>query len=128
MTPDAAAAMRRINEAWLAGRVQDLAPLVHPGVVMVLPGFGGREQGRQNFLGGFHDFCKNAKVQEFQEQDLEADVVGTTAVVSFRYQMVYERSGKRYRSTGRDLWVFQLEAGRWIAVWRAMLDIQENEA
>ncbi len=26
---DAAAAMRQINQAWLGGRVEDLAPMVH---------------------------------------------------------------------------------------------------
>ena len=56
------------------------------------------------------------------------DVVGETAVVSFGYQMVYERSGSRYRVTGRDLWVFQKQGGAWIAVWRTMLDTDENPA
>jgi hypothetical protein len=42
--------------------------------------------------------------------------------------MVYERSGGRFRSTGRDLWVFQSQFGSWIAVWRAMLDMDENAA
>jgi hypothetical protein len=42
--------------------------------------------------------------------------------------MVYERSGERYRSIGRDLWVFQNEGGAWIAVWRTMLEMEENSA
>jgi hypothetical protein len=42
--------------------------------------------------------------------------------------MVYERSGGRFRSTGRDLWGFQNQGSEWIAVWRTMLDIEENAA
>jgi hypothetical protein len=42
--------------------------------------------------------------------------------------MVYERSAKRYRATGRDLWVFRREGHGWIAVWRAMLDTAEQPA
>jgi hypothetical protein len=52
---DAAAAMRRISRAWLDGRVEDLAPIVHPEIVMVFPGFTGRVQGREDFLAGFRD-------------------------------------------------------------------------
>src|SRR5438093_31391 len=124
----AAETMRRINRAWLDGQVDDLAPMVHPEIVMVLPGFSGRIQGREEFLAGFRDFCRNSQIQEFHEHDDQVDVAGDTAVITFRYEMLYKRSGKRYRSTGRDLWIFRNQAGAWIAVWRAMLEIEENTA
>ena len=125
---DAAAAMRRINQAWLDGRVEDLEPMVHPDIVMVFPGFTARKQGREVFLAGFRDFRRSATIHEFREHDLQADVAGDTAVVCIRYEMVYERSGERYRAAGRDLWVFQPQGEAWIAVWRAMLDVQERPA
>ena len=128
MRAAAAAAIRVINQAWLDGRVEDLAPLVHPEIVMAFPDFTGSIQGREDFLAGFRDFCQNATIQEFREQDQHVDVAGDTAVVTFRYEMVYARSGNRYRSTGRDLWVLQKQNGAWIAVWRTMLDMEENAA
>lgn len=124
----AAATMRRINRAWLDGQVENLAPMLHPEIVMVFPGFARRIQGREEFLGGFRDFCRNARIHEFCQDDHQVDVAGNTAVVTFRYEMVYERSGKRFRSTGRDLWVFEKQGRVWIAVWRTMLDIEENAA
>jgi ketosteroid isomerase-like protein len=124
----AAAAMRQINQTWVNGRVEDLAPMVHAEIVIVLPDFAGRIQGREPFLAGFHDFCKSATIHEFQEHDQQVDVAGNTAVITFRYQMVYQRAGERYRATGRDLWVFQQEGGAWIAVWRAMLEMEEEAA
>jgi ketosteroid isomerase-like protein len=124
----AAATMRRINQAWLDGRVEDLAQWVHPEIVMVFPDFSGRIQGRDPLLAGFHDFCRNATIHEFHEHDQHVDVAGDTAVVTFRYEMVYERSAERYRATGRDLWVFQSRDGEWRAVWRTMLDLQETAA
>ncbi len=123
-----ATAMRRINEAWLAGRVDDLAALVHPDIVMVFPGFAGRAQGREGFLAGFRDFRENAIVDDFRQDDDQVDVVGETGLVSFRYEMVYKRSGQRYRATGRDLWVFDKTGGTWLAVWRTMLDLAESPA
>ncbi len=125
---DVAKAMGQINQTWLNGRVQDLAPMVHPEIVMVFSGFAGRVQGREAFLAGFADFCQNATIHEFREHGHQVDVAGDTAVVTFQYDMVYERSGARYRSTGRDLWVFQLQDTAWIAVWRTMLDMEENAA
>src|ERR1700722_17012840 len=101
---DGAPVMGKITRAWLDGRVQDLAPLLHPEVVMVFPGFTGRGQGRKDVLAGFDDFCRNATMHQFRDFDHQIDVVAETSVVNFRYEMVYELSGIRYHSTGRDLW------------------------
>ena len=122
------ATIRRINRVWLDGQVEDLGPLVHPEIVMVFPGFTGRMQGRHEFLAGFRDFCENAKIHEFRDHGHQSDIAGNTAVATFQYEMVYERSGERYRSTGRDLWVFQSQGDAWIAVWRTMLEVQEEAA
>lgn len=121
-------AMRQINAAWLEGRIEHLAALVHPDIVMVFPGFAGRAVGRDALLAGFRDFSENATIQAFHERDTQVDLVGTTGVVSFSYDMVYERAAKRYRATGRDLWVFAKDEQAWLAVWRAMLDVQEHDA
>jgi hypothetical protein len=83
--------------------------------------------GRQ-FLAGFRDFILNATIHEFHEHDHQIDVVGDTAVVTFAYEMRYERSGERYRATGRDFWVFQRQGIAWVAVWRTMLDLNESAA
>jgi hypothetical protein len=120
--------MRQINSAWLEGRIDDLARMIHPQIVMVFPGFAGGIQGREQFIEGFRDFSQNARILAFREHDLDADVVGNTAAVSFRYEMVYERPKNQYRSTGRDLWVLQNLNDKWIGVWRTMLDMEEQPA
>ena len=124
----AAATMRRINQVWLDGNVEALAPMLHPDIVMAVPGFISRIQGQEKFLDGFRDFCQNAKIHEFGEYDQQVDVADDTAVVTFRFDMTYERAGERYHSTGRDFWVFQNQDSKWIAVWRTMLDVNEEPA
>src|SRR5262245_52116327 len=94
----AASAMHKVNPAWLDGRIEDLALMVHKDIVMVFPGFTGRIEGREAFLAGFRDFCEHAKVHDFQEHDHQVDVAGDTAVATFQYEMVYERSGQHYRT------------------------------
>src|SRR5262245_59779208 len=121
-----ATTMRQINDAWLAKRVDDLAAMVHGEIVMVFPGFAGRIQGRAAFLAWFRDFCENATVHQFNQDEHQIDVAGETAVVNFGYEMLYERSSKKYRATGRDLWVFEKNGDTWLAVWRALLDVNET--
>jgi uncharacterized protein (TIGR02246 family) len=118
--------LRRINQAWLEGRPRDLAPLLHPRVVMVAPGSAGRAEGREALVAGFVDFCDKARIHAFEESDHQVDVAGGAAVTSFAFTMVYELDGQRYRSTGRDLWVFGREGGEWLAAWRTMLDVTDE--
>jgi uncharacterized protein (TIGR02246 family) len=132
MSDTAAAEVRavldRINRTWHERRPGDLAPLFHPQITMVFPGFSGRAVGREANIAGFEDFCTNATVRDYVETDHQVDVVGDTAVASFNYEMTYERDGQRNRVTGRDLWVFARRNGEWTAGWRTMLDLTEQPA
>ena len=94
---------------------------------MVFPGFSGRVTGREALVSSFVDYCRNARTLEFRENERQIDVAGDVAVASFSFVMVYEREGAKYRSTGRDLWVFSNQRGVWLAVWRTMLNVAEEE-
>ena len=122
------AILDRMNRAWLDGRPEAMLPWIHPEIKFVFPGFAGRIRGVEAFLAGFKDFCEHARVESFRESDHHADIVGETAVASFRFDIIYERDGGRYRSTGRDLWVFARQQEGWRAVWRTMLDVAEEPA
>ena len=120
------AALGRINEAWLKRTPDAINDIVDDEITMVFPGFSGRVTGRESFLAGFRDFCENARVHSHSESGYQIDLVGNTAVATFRFDMIYERDGARYRSTGRDFWVFEDQAKGWVAVWRTMLDTTEE--
>lgn len=117
--------MERINEAWLRGRPDLLRELFHHGIVMVLPDFGGRVEGMEAVMAGFQEFCSTCKVHTVEITDKQIAVVDRTAVASFLFDMVYERGGGKYRSSGRDVWVLQSLGDRWRAVWRTMLDVRD---
>jgi hypothetical protein len=118
--------LRSINDCWLKGKPQELARYLHNDMTMVFPGFAGRVEGASAVIAGYEDFCANARVHEYDEQDLQIDVCGSTAVASYAFQVVFEREGLKYLSTGRDFFVFSEEAGAWRAVWRTMLDVAER--
>ncbi|MFQ5695281.1 MAG: nuclear transport factor 2 family protein [Terriglobia bacterium] len=127
MPDEIANLVHRMNRAWREGSPQELQDLLHPDVVMVFPGFGGRSRGASAMISGFEEFCAHARVHEYDESDLQVDVVGSTGAASYAFAMTYEREGRRYRSTGRDLWMFGMTDGAWKATWRTMLDVHEEE-
>lgn len=54
----------RINDSW---KVAELEPLLHPDIVMTLPGFAGRVERRAALLVGFEDHCRHAITRRHQE-------------------------------------------------------------
>ena len=122
---DVSHALSSINQAWLEGRPRDLEQYLDPNIVVLVPG-GTRVKGRNLLVQSFVDMCENARVHGFEESDRQVDVFGDAAVASFAFTMVYERDGEKYRSTGRDLWVFSRGDGGWQAVFRTMLDLTEE--
>ena len=119
--------VRRINQAWLSGRPEEMRPILAEEIVMVFPGFGGRSQGADAMVAGFRKFCDQAEVVSFEEGQLEIDAASNAAVAAFTFKMVYEVGGRRFESSGRDLWVFGRGSGEWQATWRTMLDVEEHE-
>jgi uncharacterized protein (TIGR02246 family) len=61
MSDTAAAEVRalldRINRTWLERRPADLAPLFHPQLTIVFPGFTGRAEGREAMIAGSRIFA-----------------------------------------------------------------------
>jgi hypothetical protein len=115
-----------ITDAWRQNKPLAMQLYLHPDIVMSLPGFSGTVVGRQRLIDSFIEFCTNARVLEYSESQEQIHVAGGIAIATFRFDMLYERSSYRERSTGRDLWVFDKSSGRWLAVWRTLLELQED--
>ena len=119
--------MAAIQATWREKRPRDMKAYLHPDFTLAAPRFGTMMKGRDLLIGGFLQFTSIATVHEYREFDDDVQVIGNTAVVTFRFDMVYEREpDKREHSTGRDLWVFARDGDRWLAVWRTMLDVVDE--
>lgn len=119
-------ALAAINNAWRSGQPSAMSEHLHPSITMALPGFAGTIVGRETLLASFVEFCTNARVLEYAESEEQIQVIGNVAVATYQFAMLYERAAYRERSTGRDVWVFERSGGKWIAVWRTMLDLHEE--
>jgi len=120
------AAMDRIIQAGMSGQIEGLSEILDDQVIMVFPGFGRRVQGKTAMIGGFQDFAASAEIHEHRETDEQIDVIGETAVISYRFELIYTRDDVIYRSDGRDLWVFHKTEGDWKAAWRTMPEMEEQ--
>jgi hypothetical protein len=114
-----------INQAWRSNSPLEMSQYLHSDIVMKFSGFSGEVVGRDALLASFVEFCANARVLEYQENNEQINVIEDCAVVSFQFEMLYERAKYQERSKGRDLWVFQYISDKWVAVWRTMMELEE---
>lgn len=120
--------VQAINRCWESARVDDMRPHLAPQIYMAFPGFVGGSRGLDAFLDGFRDFVDNSTIVSFAVAEVEEEIVGSTATVTYRFVFRYERSGTSYVGRGRDFWVLQCDGDDWIATHRAMLEMSEEEA
>jgi uncharacterized protein (TIGR02246 family) len=124
--PDASSQLIRavlaaLTKAWRTGRTQDIAALLHPAVVFVLPDFKGHAEGPTACVATFEEFLTAALVLRYEEEAPTVDVFGDTAVATFRWEMDWEMGGQRSEDTGRDIYVLVHVEGRWLIAWRTLV-------
>ena len=109
-----------INEAWVVGNYDAIAPHVADHVVMAPPGDDGRVLGRDAYVASFRQFAEIATVKSFVPATPRVDVIGNTAVAVCPFEIEYEMEGETYREKGTDLLVFARPLGQWKIVWRTV--------
>jgi len=116
--------VQQMNDTWAKGDPEDLASFFREDIVMVNPDFAQRTEGRDACVASYKDFCKQAAILNLKISNPGIDVFANTAIATYSYEIAYEMGGERFDDTGRDIFVFVREAGRWQAVWRTMINSQ----
>lgn len=119
--------LQHLNRAWLEGRDDELAEVLHEDMVITPPGMDAPVRGREACLEGFRTFIQRASVLEFHEGPPAVDVFGDTAVVTYPYELTYEMEGSPYRDAGHDIYVFVRRDEGWCAVWRTLIPQAEED-
>jgi len=127
--------LRAINEAWTTGNPEEMRQYLDERIVMAQPGFEERLVGRQACIESYEDFVRHASIHSYAESQTIIDLMGDTAVASYRFAIDYELGGKDYHEVGHDyhevghdLFVLARSAGRWRAVWRTLIPQVAQEA
>ena len=118
--------IEQLNDAWVKGSPEQLSSFFREDIVMVHPDFIHRTEGREACIASYVDFCSQAKVNDFKLGETSIDVIDDTAIATYSYEISYEMGGEQFTDTGRDLFVFIREDGRWQAIWRTMIIPQEQ--
>lgn len=109
-----------IMSAWLRCDADALNAFYDDDVVVRGPDFLVRTRGREEGIAGDRAFLEAARIDAFEHSDHSIDVVGETAVASYRWAMTYTLAGQTHSERGRDLFVLaDGERGPRI-VWRVM--------
>jgi hypothetical protein len=115
--------MKNINETWLKGRAAELKAFFHPHIRFVSPDLKTLGEGYQACINSYADFTNNARVLSFSESDFDIQTWGSSAVVSYRFEIEYDLEGEIHRDSGRDMFFFTNQDSRWLAVWRILLEV-----
>lgn len=113
--------VRRINQAWVLRRTEDLEALLHPAIVVAPPPPAEPVRGREACIESYREFALEARVLHFEELHPAVEVFGDTAVATYDFAITYEMSGTYTTERGREIFVLTHEGGRWQAVWRTQL-------
>ncbi len=108
--------LRALNDTWTKGNPDELANFFHPDMLAITPTDQHRREGRERCIAGWKAFSTQTTIREWKEIDPLVNVYGNSAVVAYYYEIVFEANGKTYQSSGRDMFFFVLENGRWWAV------------
>jgi uncharacterized protein (TIGR02246 family) len=108
----------KINAAWQHKAFDGLEDCFHKDAVIVGPGYAEFARGREKCAESYWEFATNAQVLSYSESAHVVQLRDTTAIYTFKWEMLYQRKDYQKRESGTDQLVFGLAAGRWQIVWR----------
>lgn len=116
--------VQRMNDAWAKDGPEELASFFHENMVMVTPDFNQRTEGRAACVASYDGFRKQAVILDLKISNPGIDVFSDTAIATYSYEIAYQMGGETFNDTGRDIYIFVRENGKWLAVWRTMIIAQ----
>lgn len=108
--------LRKLNDCWTKSDGKDLVHYFHPNMVALTPSDRLRREGRDACVAGWVGFAAQARIHHWREIDPQIQLYGDTAIVSYYFDMSCDIGGQTLHLTGRDLFTFVKENGRWWAV------------
>ena len=127
------AAREREHIAELVAAINDVFPkgdpnairavldeIFHADAVIRGPGFTLMAEGKAACIQSYVDFAAAAKIRSFQCDEPQIDLYDDMAVASYGWKMRYSLADGEHDDTGKDVFMFVREGGKWLAAWRAL--------
>jgi hypothetical protein len=116
VTAEIWATLRAINDAWTLGDGEGLERYFHADMVAITATDRHRLEGRQACVAAWKAFAAATTVHSWTEIDPVIRVYGDAAVVAYDFRMSFAMNGRTVDLSGRDMFFFVREEGRWWAV------------
>jgi general stress protein 26 len=111
-----------INKACVQGEgFNELGPLLHEGAVIATHGFAAHVRGPEACLRYYQDASSQMKFRKFDTSEEHVDTFDSTAVLSYRYNAVWEYQAKLHETEGHEVFVFVRDGGDWKLAWRTLI-------
>lgn len=121
MSAEVIEAVKKLNEAWLARRFDELKNFFHPDVVVAHPRFLRRTNGRDALIASYIDFVAQAKIEVFETGEPQVDLTNDVAITVLPWRMKYQFETEQYDESGWDLMVWNRISDAWVVVWRTVM-------
>jgi hypothetical protein len=108
--------LRNLNDCWTKADGKDLVKYFHKQMVAITPTDRQRREGQEACVAGWVSFASQAKIQHWQELDPQIRIYGSTAIVTYYFDMTFDMGGQTIKMGGRDMFVFVKEGVKWWAV------------
>lgn len=115
-TDEVVAFIKSLNECWTKGNVDRLKDYFHKDMVAVGPCDRNFLEGGETCFSSWKKFTETSRVSRWEEQDIKVRLYGDTAIVTYYYDMSFEKDGQNIDTGGRDMYVLHRENGRWWVV------------
>lgn len=112
-------AVLEMNRCWaLEGNTDGLDEYFHENMVALTPADTKLLEGRDACIASWKRFVEAVKILEWKEIDPKIEVFnsGKLAVVTYYYEITFERDGKSFKEEGRDMLTLINENGKWWVV------------
>lgn len=111
--------IREMNRCWTESwNEEEFRNYIHPEAVAIVPTVPGRLEGKNQYVAGWRDFARSARVLAWRETDHIVQLYGsgTCAIVTYLFTIRFETAGVVQEMRGRDMLFVVNEKGRWLVV------------
>lgn len=113
--------IHRVIRCWLEGQLSCIADMIDDNVVMYIPQWRNRVEGKKEFFRALQECRIRSNIKRYDESDFVVDAHDGIAVAHYRFHMEYTIASDTRSESGIDLFVFQNKDGTWKLVRRSVL-------
>ena len=112
-----------INKSWLENKLNDLGNYFHEDMIITDSNFNKLANNKKECIASYESFIKQAEILSYAEHDINIEIIENTAIVNYIFDISWEVNNNISSEKGRDVFVFELKDGKWLAVCRTLLPI-----